>query len=486
MTNIQSRGPIVVILGHVDHGKTTLLDYIRSSNIAAGEFGAITQSIGAYEIDTKIKGYPTSKITFIDTPGHEAFTQLRLRGASIADIAILIIDATESIKPQTIESIYHIKNANIPFIIAVNKTDLPTANIDKIKKDLLKHEVMVEGMGGQVPLLPISAKNGTGVSDLLEALLLIASEQKLYSDSNKDLEAYIIEVEKTKAGIEVSAILKNGSLKVGETVYAGNYETKIRALVTDKGEHISEIYASTPAVLLGFQDMPSVGTRITKEKIDTIKDEAIQNPDVNDESFLTDEEVVNENILNVIVKADNFGSLEALLAGLTKHNNLVIKLASVGDITKSDVFLAKLTKAIIVGFGIHVSKDILDLTKQEKVYIKTYNIIYELLDDVSDVVEFYKTKSKEDLFYKGEAKIVATFVIDSTTIAGVKITKGKLHINDNIKLVRDEKIIAEDVIQNIKQKAKDVTEVHKNDEAGVLFKTQLDFKVGDVIKSYSI
>lgn len=260
-----NRPPVVVVLGHVDHGKTTLLDYIRKSNLTSKEAGSITQSIGGYEAHVPIAGYPVDKITFIDTPGHEAFTQLRMRGANVADIAILIVDATASVKPQTIESISHIKQAELPVIVAVNKIDLETARIDKVKQDLAANQIQVEGFGGTVPFVPISAKEGRGVNDLLEGILLLASEKELTYDPNVEPEVYVIEARQDKAGPTASCIIKNGTLRVGDVLYAGSQEVKVRALITDSGAQVKEVTPSMPFVLLGFKEIPEVGITLTKQ-----------------------------------------------------------------------------------------------------------------------------------------------------------------------------------------------------------------------------
>lgn len=258
------RAPVVVVLGHVDHGKTTLLDFIRKSHVADKEAGKITQAIGAYSATISHEGYHTNKITFIDTPGHEAFTKLRLRGANVADIAILIVDATASVMPQTIESISHILQAKIPYIVAINKVDMQTANVDKVRSDLGKNGVATEGYGGDVPVALISALKGDGVEDLLEALLIMAADNNLTYDPQADVKAYVIETQQDKSGITASCIIKDGSLKVGETVFAGDKEAKIRALLDDTGKRLNEVLPSTPFLLSGFKEMPDVGVALTR------------------------------------------------------------------------------------------------------------------------------------------------------------------------------------------------------------------------------
>ena len=263
-----NRSPIVAILGHVDHGKTTLLDFIRKSSVALSEHGGITQKIGAYEITTDFKDYKTNKITFIDTPGHEAFSLLRARGANVADLAILLVDGKDSVMPQTIESISHIKAAKIPFIVTINKIDLPEVNPEKVKNDLLKYEVMVEGKGGNVPVALVSAKTGTGIKELLETILMIAEDIDLKCDPKNPPQAYIIETKKDRRGVVVSAIIKDGHIKVGDVLFSENKKIKVRSINNDLGKQIKEVFPSSPFELLGFNELPNVGQIIqSQEKI---------------------------------------------------------------------------------------------------------------------------------------------------------------------------------------------------------------------------
>lgn len=476
------RPPVVTILGHVDHGKTSLLDYIRKSRLASKEHGEITQRIGAYEIDSKIKGYPTSRLTFIDTPGHEAFSQLRSRGATVADIAVLVIDAKDSLKPQTIESIYHIKNANLPFLVALNKMDLPDANPDKVQKDLLKHEVIVEEKGGNVPCLQISAKTGKGVTELLEALLLLSSDQELKTDPKAEPEAYIIETKKDKRGVVASIVLKNGTLRVGDTVYAGEKKAKIRNMISDMGESLSVIQPSRPVELLGFAEIPEVGMHLSlqeEEKTPTKEDSAPTEKAVHP---LLQRKQKQDKKLSLILKADSQGSLDAIVQSLGKNENIHILLSAVGEVNRSDVFLAKTTKAIIVGFAVQPQPDAQELAKQEKIIIKTYAIIYELIEELEEVTELMKEKERQEKNIKGEAKILATFVIEGETIYGVKITKGKVNIGDTAELYRGDNLIGKTKLISLKHRAKSIQEVKKEQEAGMIFNPPLDIKIGDVVK----
>ncbi len=477
------RPPIVTILGHVDHGKTSLLDYIRKSHLAEKEDGNITQRIGAYEIKTGIKGYKTDRITFIDTPGHEAFSKLRARGANVADLAILLIDAKDSVMPQTIESIAHIKAAKIPYIVALNKIDLPEANPEKVKNDLIKYDVLVEEKGGKIPTISLSTKTGKGVPELLETILLLASELNLtYNPKNPPL-AYIIETKKDKRGIVVSAIIKDGILKIGDNIYADQNQAKIRAMINDQGLMIKQVSPSNPFEILGFKNMPKVGaliqTQPRKEKIQI-------------SSLLPAQKRINKEILfstshpskklSLIIKADSIGSLEAINSLLEENKRVEIVLKAVGEITKSDVFLAKTTKSIIVGFAVNTPQEVENLAKQEKVIIKTYNIIYKLEEELMEVTKLLEEKEKKEKNLKGEAKILATFIVENEHVFGVEITKGKINLGDEIEVYRENKLIGKTKLVSLKIRAKRVEEVKKGQEAGMIFSPLLDIRVGDVIK----
>lgn len=481
------RSPVVVVLGHVDHGKTTLLDFIKKTNRAEKEIGGITQNIGAYEVELPFKDYYTNKITFIDTPGHEAFSKLRSRGADVADIAVLIIDAVDSVMPQTVESLSHIKSAKIPFIVAVNKIDLPSADIEKVKKNLLKENILVEGMGGDVPVAPISAKKGTGVSDLLETILLIASSLNLGYSPFNPVKAYIIESKKDKKGIIVSVIIKDGVLKIGDLIYADCCEAKIKALINDQGKQLKEVYPSTPVLLLGFKQIPEAGAQITNVK--TIKPAVVKAASDFKQTDLVSmlgSEKPEKKKLKIILKSDSKGSQEALLSALSKNDTIEVVLASVGEINKSDIFLAKTVKAIIISFASNIDKNITALAEQEKVVIKTYQLIYQLLDELTEVSTLLIEKEKKEKQLKGEAKILANFIIEKEKVAGIKVYKGKLNLNDSIELYRNDNLIGKAKIVSLKIRAQNKEEIKKNEEAGMIFYPQLDFSMNDVIKSYSL
>ncbi|OGK10728.1 hypothetical protein A2767_06970 [Candidatus Roizmanbacteria bacterium RIFCSPHIGHO2_01_FULL_35_10] len=484
-----NRPPIVAILGHVDHGKTTLLDYIRKTSLTAKEHGGITQKIGAYEITTNLKGYNTNKITFIDTPGHEAFSRLRARGANVADIALLLIDGKDSVMPQTGESISHIKSANIPFIVVINKIDLPDTNQEKVKNDLLKYEVMVEGKGGTVPVMPLSAKTGKGVHELLEAILLVTTDLNLqYSPANPP-KAYIIEAKKDRRGTTVSAIIKDGLLKIGDRIQVKEKKAKIRAMFNDLGMPIIEAVPSLPFEFLGFDDLPEVGAMITSQSETKETVEKIQS---DDQKKIISQKIDLDLLLNpkkedkklsVLIKADSHGSLEAISQSVATNNDIKVVLKAVGDINKSDIFLAKSTNSIIIGFATPVSDEAKEVAKQERVIIKIYNIIYDLLDELEEVADLIKEKQQKEKNLKGSAKILANFIIKGEKVYGVKIIKGKINLGDELDIFRAEKLFGKTKLVSLRVRAKTVAEVKKDQEAGMVFSHPLDIRIGDVVKS---
>jgi len=480
------RSPVVAILGHVDHGKTTLLDYIRSSRIAAKEQGGITQKIGGYTAKTDIKGYPINEITFIDTPGHEAFSQLRARGATVADIVLLIIDAKDSLMPQTIESISHIKQADVPCIIVLNKMDLPEAKPEKVKNDLLRHGIMVEGKGGSIPVAPISAKTGKGVSDLLETILFLATDKQLSYDPQSELEAYVIETKKDRGGISVSIIVKNGTLHVGDMIFAGGVKTKVRSIMDDMRVSLKEVTASQACEVLGFETAPLVGSKITAHpQIETTEGTAA--PAVALKKGFTAEDFFavpqkEQKKLSILIKTDSQGSLEALQAILSQNPNIEIILSGVGDIHKSDIYLAKASKAIVIGFNTHVDQETKDIAKQEKVIIKSYTIIYELLEELEEVALLLQEKELSEKNLKGEAKILATFEIEGEKVFGTKLNKGKFELGDMLEIHRNNTIIGKSKLVSLKMRAKRVEEVKKEQECGMILSPALDIRVGDVVK----
>ena len=475
-----SRPPIVAVLGHVDHGKTTLLDYIRKTNVTASEHGGITQAIGAYQIETKNR-----RITFIDTPGHEAFAKMRERGANIADIAILVVAANDSVKPQTIESIKQIQNAGIPMIVAINKVDLPAANVDRVKADLAKHGVQLEGFGGDIPFVPVSAKQGTGVSELLDLILLVGDMKGITGDPNDEASAVVIETRLDKGrGMVATVIVKNGTLVVGSPLYIGEKQiAKIRAMFDEHGKIVPAAGPSKPVEILGFTLPPEVGFIIRSTPQKETGDVALQKPVRELPDFLQPIDLESERIIKIILKADTAGSLEAIIASLPKKAIVVDR--GVGDIAEADILTAKSMGAIVVGFGVAAKAAAVKLAETEKVVYRTYRIIYELLDELKEVVAGLKEvlQVERDL---GTGQIIAEFPFEKDRIAGTKIVSGRLARGDRVKIMRGETEVTRAKIKSLRHGKEDITKADTGIECGVLFDQKLDFTIGDGIIAFTI
>jgi translation initiation factor IF-2 len=477
-TTVSTRPPIVAVLGHVDHGKTTLLDYIRHTTVAAGEHGGITQHIGAYQILHK-----THPITFIDTPGHEAFMKMRARGAQVADIAILVVAADDSVKPQTKESIRIIKEASIPMIVAVNKIDLPQINTDKIKQDLARNEVQVEGFGGDVPIVFLSAKIGTGVSELLDTIIHLASTLSLPDSPNNPLEAVVIETHVDKGkGMVASVLVKSGTLQPGMALYESDKEVaKVRALFNERRESVKTALPGSPVEVLGFTSLPSIGSLLKQEKEMKPTTSAAQSPKkiMGIEDFLSFKP--EEKSLNVIIKADTAGSLEAVIASLEAGAVIVSK--GVGDINDADILLAKSTGAFVIGFNTKISGESKKLAETEGVIVRTYTIIYELLDEVNEAISGMQevlTKERE----LGKGTIIAEFPFDGKRIAGTKIIEGRIARGDQVKIMRNEAEIARAKVKSLRRGKEETTKAEMGIECGILFDGIVDFQINDAIIAF--
>lgn len=496
-----SRPPVVVVLGHVDHGKTSLLDAIRKTDVAAGEFGGITQSIGAYQVEirgeSKGEREVGKKITFIDTPGHEAFTKMRSQGASVADIAILVVAANDSVMPQTVESIKIIKEAKIPYIVAINKVDLPEANPDKVIQDLLRHEVMLENYGGDVPFLKISAKAGTGVKELLDLIELMAEVNGVSGDETAPFSATIIESKLDKnRGPLATAIVKNGTVHVGDKVFVKGAENKIRALVDYLGEQIKEATPGMPVEILGLSGVADVGSVITSTS--EASQQSLQGETLPASPTQRGEQKAPERAggqtstqeatqsLNLILKADTLGSLEAIKGKLPPNTNLL--QFGTGEISEADILLARSTKAIILGFNVKVNSQALKLAETEKVLVRTYKIIYELLDELDDAAKgMLEPITREEIL--GTGQIIAEFPFEKLRIAGTKVLDGRLAKGDLAKITRkgaDPEIIGETKIKSVRVGKDEANKVEKGKECGILLDPQVDFRPGDAIISYRI
>ena len=386
--------------------------------------------------------------------------------------------------PQTVESISHIKTAKIPFIVVINKIDLAETDPEKVKIDLLKHEVLVEGKGGHVPVALVSAKTGKGIKELLETILLISADLNLTYNPENPVQAYIIETKKDRRGIVVSTVIKDGKIKTGDVLYAQNKKIKVRSIYNDRGQTISEAVPSTPFELLGFDELPEVGRTIqnqpTSDQKPMVGNKKIKN-EFTLESILDTSK--KEKRLSIVIKTDSQGSLEAIQESIKNNKDIEVILQAVGEINKSDIFLAKATKSIIIGFNVNPSPEAKDLAKQEKIIIKTYQIIYELLDEITEVASLIKEKEEKEKNLKGEAKILANFTIENEVVFGVKVVKGKINLNDPLVCHRENKLIGKTKLVSLRVRAKTVSEVKKGQEAGMMFYPALDIRIGDVVKS---
>ncbi|MFH1244151.1 MAG: translation initiation factor IF-2 [bacterium] len=463
-----TRAPIVAILGHVDHGKTTLLDYIRSTHVADKEEGGITQSIGAYQAVFKGK-----KLTFIDTPGHAAFSKMRSRGTSIADVVVLVVAGDDSVQPQTIESIKHIKAAKIPYVIAINKMDKPDFNSEVVKAKLTEHEVFVEGYGGNVPFVEIAGKSGKGVDNLLETILLLSELEELPYESSAKLHAPIIEAKvDPQKGVLVSAVVKTGTLRLGEMMGTESASAKVRALFSDTGVSLKEALPGMPVQILGFRTIPQVGEVIT-EGSNLVTEKSPELP--------KSPELLDVKQLNLIIKADTAGSLEAILGSLTADSNVIS--SSTGDITESDVLMASATGSIILGFNAHVSSSVAKLADSEKVVLKSYKIIYELLEYLEKKVLklMEPTIDEEEL---GKAIIIKVFEINADHIAGCQVESGRLETGDTIHLIRQDGVVKDARIKSMRIGKDEVKKVPAGQECGLFLFPNLDVREKDAIIAY--
>ena len=466
--NLQTltRPPIVVVLGHVDHGKTTLLDAIRKTNVTAREAGGITQKIGASVVETK----DGKKITFIDTPGHAAFTKMRGRGAKVADIAILVVAQDDGVQPQTKEALEIIRDAGIPFIVAGTKADVIGVNAEALKGQLEKENVFFEGRGGDIPFVSVSAKTNVGITELLEMLTLMADVAELKGDPTAPLEAVVIESGRDKMGSVATVVVRNGSIKVGATIFTEESECKVKALFNDKGESVKEVLPGEPAQVFGFSEVPPVGASVTREAHTAIK-EAPKAKGVFDLRRLKDDEIP------VIIKADNAGSLEAIVASLPPK--IVVVESGVGDVTSTDIIDAKTGNAYVMAFESKISANIVKLAEAEKVKVERFQIIYELISRLDEILK----KGRVEII--GRAEILASFPFNNKKVAGCKVIDGRISKGDTLVLQREEKEIGRAKITSIKKQKVEVPSVGQSEEFGVILEPQLDFAVGDVLLSVS-
>lgn len=496
-TNLVERAPVVTIMGHVDHGKTTLLDYIRNSNIAIKEAGGITQAIGAYSVLCNDK-----KITFIDTPGHEAFTEMRARGASVTDIVIIIVAADDGIMPQTREAIDHAKAAKVPILVAINKIDKEGANIDRIMTELVECGLTPEEWGGDTIICKISALSGEGVDDLLSNILLVSEMQELKANPNRYATGTVIESRKDKqVGSIVSLLIQNGTLRLGDPIVIGNCYGKIRTLKNDLGQNIVEAQPSTPVEVTGISDIPSAGDKFmafeTEKQAKSIAEERMlrsREKDTNrtgmtlDDLFGKIQEGVKE--INIIIKADVNGSSEAVKSSLEKINVDGVKInvirSSVGAITESDVVLASASNALIIGFNVRGNSKVLDTAKEYGIEIRCYDIIYKVVEDMEDAMKGMLDPEYEEKVI-GEAEIRQIFKFSKVgLIAGCHVLSGIIKNNLNARIIRDSTIVYTGKVKTLQHEKDQVKEVKKDMDCGITLENCQDYKESDIIEVYEL
>ncbi|MBM3208975.1 translation initiation factor IF-2 [Candidatus Shapirobacteria bacterium] len=468
-----ARPPVIVVMGHIDHGKTSLLDYIRKSNTAAKEAGAITQRLGAYQVRLPKQD---KLVTFIDTPGHEAFAKMRSRGSKIADLAVLVVAADDGVMPQTKESIKYINEARIPFLVAINKTDLPQAPIDKVKGQLAEAEVIVEDYGGKVVAVPISAKTGKGVDELLEMILLLAEMQELKVDQEKNFTGVVIESRLDPRRGPIAVILvKTGRLLVGDQVSVGKKIQKVKAIFNDLGNPVSEALPGQPVEVLGLAEIPEVGTVVGRSNLGPEKEESAQ-PTMKQAPPESETKKVK-----IILKTDVSGSLEAIRTNLPEEVLLV--LAKPGQICDSDILLAKATGAQILGFNLKIPTEVAKLAKIEGVRVKTFAIIYDLLKELENqVLKLLEPTIDEEVL--GKAEIIAEFEIGGQRVAGARVLEGNINKKEKIHLVRNAQLVGEGMISSLKYQKENIQEAAQGTDFGATFRPNLDFKLKDVIISF--
>ena len=495
--DLQPRPPVIVVMGHVDHGKTSLLDAIRKTNVIEGEAGGITQAIGAYQVKINDR-----LITFLDTPGHEAFTAMRARGAQITDIAILVVAANDGVMPQTVEAINHAKSAGIPIIVAINKIDLPDANPDKVKQELMKYELVPEEWGGDTIFVPISAKTGQNIDQLLEMVLLEADVLELKANPDKQSKGAVIEARLDKGkGAIATVLVQRGTLDVGDTIVVGSSIGRIRAMKDDKGKKVKTAGPSTPVEIMGLTEVPEAGEtfyevkneKVAKHLIEKRKNQAREKA-INQGTKITLDNLFSQmeegklKVLNLIVKADVQGSVEAVKQALEKLENEEVRVkvihAAAGAVNQSDVTLAKVSNAIIIAFNVRPDSTAKEIAEKDEVEIKQYSVIYQAIEDVEAAMKgMLEPKYEEKVI--GNVEVRQTFRISNVgTIAGAYVLSGKVERNAGVRVIRDNIVIHEGHLSTLKRFKDDVKEVGKGFECGMQIENYNDIKEGDMIEVY--
>ena len=495
---LQLRPPVVTVMGHVDHGKTSLLDAIRKTSVTSSEAGGITQHIGAYQVMCN-----GQKIVFLDTPGHEAFTAMRARGAQVTDIAVLVVAADDGVMPQTLEAINHAKAAKVPIVVAINKIDKPGANPDHVKQQLAEHELIPEEWGGQTIMVPVSAKKKTGISDLLEMILLVAEVQELKANPNREARGVIIEARLDKGrGPVASVLVQNGTLRIGDFIIAGTACGKVRAMVNDRGENVKKAGPSMPVEVLGLSDVPEAGDElavldeklaktIAEKRIEKQRNELMRSKKVSLDDLFNQINQGDIKELNLLVKADVQGSVEAVcssLLALNKNESEVrvsIVHSGVGAVTESDVMLASAANALIIAFNVRPDANARKLADTEKIEIHTYRVIYEAIDDIQSAMKgMLAPKYKEVIQGKVEIRQVMKF--SKALVAGSYVLEGKVCNNSKIRIIRDNIVLYEGQIESLRRFKDDVKEVAQGYECGITIDNYRDFREGDILEVYTM
>jgi translation initiation factor IF-2 len=479
---LQARPPIITIMGHVDHGKTSLLDYIRKANVVSGEAGGITQHIGAYQIELNGK-----KMTFIDTPGHAAFSKMRERGARVTDIVVLVVAVNDGVKPQTIESIRHIKQSNVSVVVAINKSDLKDVYPDMVKAQLAEQGILVNGFGGSIDAIPVSAKTGMGVDQLLDTIQVMAELQELKADPDAPLEAAVIESTKDpQRGSVATVIVQKGTLKVRQEVYADEVIGRVRQLTNELSQQLPEVLPGSPAEIVGLEGVPAVGSIIrdqaaTYEIVETVEDVSPFAATDSKFSTLFDQKTK----IKLILKADVEGTLEAIKQTFDIESVDLLE-AGVGPVLEREVELAQAANATILSFHTKVPKQIKELAKRQGVKIKSYDVIYELIEDLQKQ-QLKLLEPTIDEVVTGEAEVLQIFEMKGEKIAGVRVKTGEVRRIDLLHLKRNDEIVANPVIKSMMHGKEEIQSIKAKNEGGMTFKNKkLDFQVGDVIIAYKI
>ena len=493
--NLKNRPPIITVMGHVDHGKTSVLDVLRSANVVSGEFGGITQHIGAYQID-----HQSNKLTFIDTPGHAAFTEMRARGSKLTDIVVLVVAADDGVKPQTIESIKHAKAANVPIVVAINKCDLPEADPQKIKNQLLEHELIAEDLSGDTLMVEISAKTKSNLDKLIDAIILQAEILDLKTDFESKATGVVLESKiDIGRGPVATIIVTTGTLKKGDFFVSGLKWGKIRAIINDKGKNIDEALPSSPVEILGINGAARAGDDFIvlddeKEAKTLSENRAQESKDgKNPLTFATQESAFSNKSteeLNLIIKSDVHGSSEAIKNAISQIEHDEVKpkiiLADIGMVTETDVTLAKASNAVLIAFNVKPSKEAKKLAENEKIDISSYNIIYEVLDFVKKRMSGLLTPDVEEKVI-GTAQILEIFKVSGAgKVAGSKVTDGEINSNSDVRVIRDGSIVFTGKVGSLFREKNQVKQVNNGQECGIALKDYMDFKKNDTIEAFSV